>query len=96
MNQMPLPVGGLGIPGMPFGGPAMGPIGVGMMPPTGLLAQNKGVMPPNMLPMGGVTIPPMGGMMGVGPQMGVPQMGEPNPKAKLEITIRDKEKFFKM
>ncbi len=32
----------------------------------------------------------MGGMMNV------PQMGEANPKAKLELTIRDREKFLKM
>ncbi len=85
---MPLPVG---MPGMPFGGPAMGPIGVGMMPQSSLMGQNKGIMPPNMIPMGGVSMPPMGGMMNV-----APQMGETNPKAKLDLTIRDKEKFFKM
>lgn len=88
---MPLPVGGLGMPGMPFGGPSMGPIGVGMMPPASLLGQGKGVLPPNMIPMGGVSIPPMGGMMNV-----PAQMGEANPKAKLELTIRDKDKFLKM
>lgn len=91
INQMPLPVGGLGMPGMPFGGPAMGPIGVGMMPPASLLGQGKGVLPPNMIPMGSVPIPPMGGMMNV-----AAQMGETNPKTKLELTIRDKEKFLKM
>lgn len=91
INQMALPVGTLGMPGMPFGGPAMSPIGVGMMPPVGLMGQNKGVLPPNMIPMGSGSIPQMGGMMNI-----APQMGETNPKAKLELTIRDKEKFFKM
>lgn len=90
INQLPLPVTGLGMGGMPFGGPTMGPIGVGMMPPTALLGQNKGVIPPNMIPMGGVNLPPMGGMIGA------PQIGETNPKAKLELTIRDKDKFLKM
>ena len=33
----------------------------------------------------------MGGLMNV-----TPQMGEQNPKTKLEFTIRDKEKFLKM
>lgn len=87
INQIPL--GGLGMPGLPFGGPAMGPIGVGMMQPGSLLGQGKSVLPPNMIPMG--TMPPMGGMMNV-----PAQMGEANPKAKLELTIRDKDKFLKM
>jgi hypothetical protein len=89
INQMPLP-SGLGMGGMPFGGPAMGPIGVGMMPPANMMNQNKAQMPPNMMQMGGV-MPPMGGMMNV-----APQIGEQNPKTKLEFTIRDKEKFLKM
>ncbi len=76
---------------MPFVGPNMGPIGVGMLPPTaGLMGQGKG-LPPNMIPMGGVNLPPMGGMMNV-----TPSIGETNPKAKLELTIRDKDKFIKM
>lgn len=90
INQMPLPVNGLGMPGMPFGAPSMGPIGVGMMPPA-LMGQNKGTLPPNMIPMGGVNLPAMGGMMNV-----APQMGETNPKTKLDLTIRDKDKFLKM
>jgi hypothetical protein len=90
INQMPLPVTGLGMGGLPFGGPAMGPIGVGIMPPS-LMGQNKGNLPPNMMPMGGVNLPPMGGMMNVGSQI-----GEQNPKTKLEFMIRDKEKFLKM
>lgn len=90
INQMPLPVTGLGMGGLPFGGPAMGPIGVGIMPPA-LMGQNKGTLPPNMMPMGGVSLPPMGGMMNV-----APQIGEQNPKTKLEFLIRDKEKFLKM
>lgn len=92
LNQIPLPATGFGMGGLPFGGPAMGPIGVGMLPPTAaLLGQNKGSIPPNMIPMGGVNLPPMGGMMNI-----TPPMGEQNPKAKLELTIRDKEKFLKM
>ena len=87
---MPLPVTGLGMGGMPFGGPAMGPMGVGIMSAP-LMGQNKGTLPPNMMPMGGVNLPQMGGMMNV-----APQIGEQNPKTKLEFTIRDKEKFLKM
>ncbi len=93
INQIPLPVTGMGMPGLPFGGPAMGPIGVGMMPPTGMLGQKPGQLPPpNLIPMGG-NLPPMGGMMNQPPMA---PMGETNPKAKLELTIRDKEKFLKM
>lgn len=72
INQLPLniPGGVPGVMGMPFGGPAMGPIGVGMIPPNALL-QNKGVMPPPMMgPIGTTNIPPMGGMMNVTPPMG--------------------------
>lgn len=92
INQMPLQVPGMGIGGLPFGGPAMGGMGpIGMIPPNALLGQNKGNLPPPMMPMGGVNLPPMGAMMNV-----TPPMGEQNPKAKLELTIRDKEKFLKM
>lgn len=90
---MPLniPGGVPGVMGMPFGGPGMGAIGVGMIPPNALLGQNKGVMPPGLMgPIGG-NIPQMGGMMNV-----APTMGEANPKTKLEQLIRDKEKFLKM
>jgi hypothetical protein len=87
---MPLPVTGLGIGGLPFGGPAMGPIGVGIMSPA-LMGPNKANLPPNMMQMGGVNLPPLGSMMNVSPQI-----GEQNPKTKLEFTIRDKEKFLKM
>lgn len=66
---------GMGIPN--FGGPAMGAIGVGIIPPNVPLF-NKGVMPQNMMNMGNTGIPPMGGMMNV-----TPQMGETNPKTKL-------------
>ena len=87
INQIQLQVSGLGMGGLPFGGPAMGPIGVGvgMIPQTALMGQNKGSMPPNMIPMGGVNLPQIGGMMNV-----TPPMGEQNPKTKLELTIRDK------
>lgn len=82
---MPLPVNAMGIPVMPFVGASINPIGVGMMPPSvGLMGQNKGVMAPNMMQMGGGTIPPMGGIMNIAPQMGE------NPKGKLDLAIRDK------
>ncbi len=79
LNQMPLNIPGVAGLGMPFGGPAMGAIGVPMMPQNALLGQNKGGMPQQML--GGMnpgSIPVMGGMMNV-----APQMGETNPKTKL-------------
>ena len=87
LNQIPINFPGVNLP---FGPniPNMGPIG--MMGQNPIMAQNK-VMPP-MMGMG-ANIPPMGGMMGVPPPMG---SMEPNPKIKLEQTIRDKDKFLKM
>lgn len=88
--NIPNQMGGLG---MQFGGPSMGPIGLGMMPPNALLGQNKGGMQSSMISgMNPGMIPQMGGMINISPQM----VGETNPKTKLDQTIRDKDKFLKM
>lgn len=69
--------------GMPFG-PNMGPIG--MIPQNQMIGQQK--MP--VLGMG--QVPPMG-MMNMQQQS---NLGEANPKVKLQQFIRDKDKFLKM
>lgn len=82
-----MPINFPGVPGGMSFVPNMPPMGpIGMMPQNPIMAQNKGLQP--MMVMGN-NVPQMGGMMGVvPPQMG--QIGEANPKTKLDQTIRDK------
>ena len=70
--------------GMPFG-PNMGPIGMIPQQPQMIGKQKMPVM--NM-----GSVPPMG-MMNMQPQQ---NLGEANPKVKLQQFIRDKDKFLKM
>ncbi len=78
-------------------------MGMGSVYPMGTFPQNQMVSQQRMpvMNMGSVTQmgppmrPPMGmmGMMNMQPQQ---NMGEANPKVKLQHFIRDKDKFLKM